>query len=733
MKEPKKGISRRKFMVRTLAGGGGVLLGTLIVGRNPIRRAIYEEAETETSLFYLGNTSDPMIWFEITPDNHITFHSPKVEMGQGNFTGLTQIAAEELGVEINQIKTVHAASATGNIDQLCTGGSTSIAGLWQPLRELAATMREMLIQTAARNWKVSASELTVQKGVISGANHSTTFGEIISENKDWEIPDTPPLKPISEFKFIGQPIKRVDLTEKITGAPIFGMDATFPDMVYGAIVRSDKIGAKFVSADATKAENMPGVIAIVYEDDFVGVVAETYTQAENAKRVIDVKWEISNDLQTTEDLNKAIKVGNGTKQVTQKSGSPEGILDDAREKSDPLFIEQKYSSPIGAHAQMEPNGAVAFFEGDKVTLKISTQVVKLTRSEVADRLGIDEENVNIIPTFLGGGFGRRLHTPHAAQVAVMAKAVGKPVKCFYNRQEEFQNDTFRPPTEHLLRAKLTQNGSIEAIEHNYATGDVMYGSPLVPGIAGTLLGADIGAMRGGAFHYKGIENLQSIFWHIELPFATSWWRSLGLLANTFAIESFMDELAETAGKNPIDFRLQHIEDDDRGKRLKSVIEKVREISGFTQKSENGIGMGFACSTDAGTPCAQVAKVKVDGKKIQILEFYCAIDPGLAVNPDQIKAQVEGCINMGISSSLLEKMYIKDGALQPIIYGPYKMAQMRHSPRVIEVSIINGTGVPGAVGEPPLGPVGAALANAIYNATGKRLRNMPLEEDLKSLQ
>ena len=228
-----------------------------------------------------------------------------------------------------------------------------------------------------------------------------------------------------------------------------------------------------------------------------------------------------------------IKVGQGEPQVIQKEGKAERILEQAEES-----ISAEYSSPIGAHAQLEPNGALAHVEDGKATLMLSTQVIGLTRNEVADRLDIDAEDVNIIPTYLGGGFGRRLHTPHAMQAAVMSKAVGKPVKYYFSRKEEFQHDMFRPPTHHVLKAKLNSEGLIEALEHNFSSGDVGFGSALVPGFAEPILGADIGAIRGGFNQYGAIPNHRAICWRVKLPFATSWWRSLGLLANTFAMESF---------------------------------------------------------------------------------------------------------------------------------------------------------------------------------------------------
>ncbi|MGB0525089.1 MAG: molybdopterin cofactor-binding domain-containing protein [Flammeovirgaceae bacterium] len=715
----KKKISRRKFILRLAAGGTGVILGATYLARNPIRRSVIAGMESAIPA-YMGETSDPLIWFEITKTNEIIFHSPKVEMGQGTFTGLAQIAAEELEVDISQINIVHATTASGNVDATATGGSLSIAGLWQPLRELAATMREMLKNKAASKWGVDVASLTVKDGIVSGNGKSMTYGELVDGETEWEIPETPPLKAMNDYKFVGKPISRVDLIDKVMGAPIFGMDAQLPDMLYGAVVRPDKIGASYVSADTSKAAAMPGVVKIVEEHDFVGVIANSRIEAENAKKTIQVTWKTEKNWES-KDIEDMIQVGKGTPHVIQKTGDAESLLQHGEE-----VITAEFSSPIGAHAQMEPNGAVAYVEEDKATVIISTQVVGITRKEVAARLGFEKEQVNIIPTYLGGGFGRRLHTPNAIQAAVLSKAVGKPVKCFFDRKEEFQNDTFRPPTHHVLKAKLDANGMIEAIEHNLSSGDVAYNSALLPNFVPAMLGGDFGAWRGGLIQYRNIPNYRAISWRVQLPFATSWWRSLGLLANTFAIESFIDELALKANKDPIQYRLDQIQDDKAGERLKQVIQTAAEKGNYSDEVKDGKAMGFAASTDAGTPVAHVVEVSVVDKAIKVHKVTCVIDCGLAVNPDQVRAQCEGSIIMGMSASLYERMYVKNGALRPVIYGPYRMALMRDAPKEIDVVILENDDKPGTVGEPPLGPIAAAIANAVFRITGQRLRDLPLQ-------
>ena len=715
-KTKKKGWSRRKFLVRS-ATGVGVVVGTGYLTRSIWRRYLAEFANT-LEMPYQGSSSSPNIWFELLADNTVILHSPKVEMGQGTFTSLAQMAADELDADLAQIKVVHADTDSGNIDSFSTGGSTSVMGLWQPIREIAATMREMVRTEAAKQLGASPPEVTIENGVASVGSESLTFGEIVAKVSEWEEVDTPELKDISEYKYIGKPIPRIDLYDKVNGVPIFGMDAEMPDMLYGAVLRPHMIDSKLKSADTSEAEGMPGVVKVVKEDDFIGVVAQSYYEAERAKNTIKAEWE-ANQIWQYQDIVDSIKVGKGDRQTVQKSGNVGKYFDDEG------VITAEFLSPIGAHAQIEPNGAVAHVEADKATVMLSTQVVDLTRKEVAGRIGLKKSQVNIKPTYLGGGFGRRLHTPYAMEAAVMSKAVGKPVKSFLSRQEEFQHDTFRPPTHHILKAKLGNDGMIQAIEHQLSSGGVAKGSPILPSFAVPFMGSDLGAWRGGMIQYSGIPNYKTVAWQVELPFATSWWRSLGLLANTFAVESFMDELALAAKKDPVQFRLDQIDDSTAGFRLKEVIKAAADKAGWQDGVNGDRAMGFACSTDANTPCAQVAEVSVKSKEIIVHKVTCAMDPGISVNPDQVKAQCEGSIIMGMSASMLEKMDVVDNQLKPIIYGPYKMARMKHAPKEINVVLLQNADKPGAVGEPPLGPIGAAIANAVFRLTGQRLREMPL--------
>jgi len=709
-------ITRRGFLIK--AGiGTGLAIGLGIASCEPIRRMAAQQVN-EMDWEY-DNDSGPRIWFEILPDSRVRLHSPKVEMGQGVFTGLAVIAAEELYLPPEQIEVVHATTSHGPVDPRGTGASDSTSSLWFVLRELAATVREMLRAQAAEQMGVSVSAVSLKDGQAIAKGQALPYGEIARHARQWEVPsETPPLKSAEAYEYIGRERQRADLRPKVMAAPLFGIDQHAEGMLYGAIARSEHFDATFKGAKAGKAAEMPGVVQVVIEADFAGVVATSRVAAEQACEALQVDWEANTSWQQ-EDLEAMVQVGEGTEVTIQKEGRVSRALRNGE------LIEQSYRTPMAAHAHLEPNGALAIVESDSATIYIGTQIPQHTRTEVAERLGLEEAQVNILPQYLGGGFGRRLHTPNAMQAAVLARAVGRPVHCFWSRQAEFQNGYLRPLTHHVLRATLRGDGLIDAIEHNTASGDVAFNTPILPDFAKPFLGVDFGGWRGGMVQYKAIPNYRVNAYRCPMPLKTSWWRGLGLLANTFAIESFMDELAEQAGWDAVEFRLAQIRQDRQGRALSGVIRAAAEAAGWGQKLPDGHAHGFACSTDAHTPVAQVVEASLKGGQLKVHRVTCAIDPGLAINPDGIRAQCEGAIVQGLSSALLERMFVKDGQLLPTMYGAYPIAMMQHAPRDIEVLIRESGNKPSGVGEPPLGPIAAAVANAAYQLTGRRVREMPL--------
>lgn len=720
------GISRRKFIITS----GITTLGALAIGVScsPIRRTIASFANT-AELGYNGNTDDPMIWFEITPDNSVIIYSPKVEMGQGIFTGIAQLVAEELEVDIAKISVTTAPTASGNVDPFATGGSLSMIGLWEPVRELAATMREMMISEASIQLNLPKSSLYAQNGSIISETQEITYASIIQQHSGkWDIPRAPKLKSKDDFSVIGKGVKRVDLAEKVFGTANFGIDIQLENLKYACIIHPPTFNAKRISVNSSQAELLPGVEQIVIDEHFIAVIADSVIIAEDAKRLIEINWSTS-EIWNQNDIEELVSVGNGEDYEIQKEGSVSSIF----KKDSSKILELEFRSPLGAHAQMEPCGATVDVQKDSATVYMSTQTPKAIAEQVAEAIQMDKDKVNVITSYLGGGFGRRLLDQNAVIAAKLSKRIGKPVKLMNSRKDEFQTDPMRPPTHHIVKAVLHPDGNIQAFQHQVASGNVAFGSGMVPGIIEKMIGADIGAWRGGMIQYKKIPNYSAICWMNPLPFPTSSWRALGLLANTFAIESTLDELALSSNQNPIEFRLNHISTDEAGIRLRNTILKCQEEANYTDSvfKANGydIAMGFACSTDVNTPCAHIAEVSLDNNNIIIHKVTCTIDAGLAVNPDQIKAQCEGAINMGVSAALYEYAYVENSKILPTIYGPYKMSTLKQAPREINVHILEGTGSPGGIGEPPLGPTAAAISNAIRRLTGKRITQMPIADNL----
>ena len=718
-------LNRRNFLIKT-GVGLGLLVGIGVVGCGPLRRKIAHKADQEPGGY--KNDSSPELWFELKPDGELIIHSPKMEMGQGIFTAIAQIAAEELEADWKQIKVIHASSINRPMDALSTGGSLSVSSLYTPLREVAAMMRELIKANAAILLGVPASTLTVKEGVVSGKSKSMTFGEIASKTTNWKIEVVKPiLKSASEFKLIGKALPRLDLEVKVKGQAVYGIDSTFPNMLYGSVARPPVFGAKFKGVEVGNVTSMSGVVKVVVEKDFVGVVATSRIEAEDAKRQLKIDWKISDKLVQQSDVEAIVKVGVGNGVMIQKEGKTSGYIQESG------VVVKEYFSPLGVHAQIEPNGAAAFYQNGAVVVKMSTQVVKVTQKNVAEALDIDKEKVDIQTQYIGGGFGRRLQTPHAVEAALMSRAVGKPVHVFFERTEEFQNGFLRPPSHNVLKAKLNPDGSILAMEHHAASSDVAFNSalfvellkPVPASMIKMIVGADIGAWRGGMIHYLNIPNYNTTAWHKELPFQTSWWRGLGLLPNTFAIESFMDELAHQTKQDPLNFRLRHLANDPRSETIKGVLKAAAEKSNWGKALPGGRARGLACSIDVNTPVAQVVEVEIVNGEIKVRKVFCAIDPGFIINPDGVKAQTEGAIIMGLSATMFEEVTIKDGKVTPNNYGYYPIAMMKDAPE-IEVILLSNGDAPRGVGEPPIGPIGAAIANAVFALTGKRLNRMPLK-------
>jgi len=707
-------VSRRGFLIGLGVAGAGLALGVTL-GWPEVQHQIAKQFEGASAPG--GLTDDPLLWFDVLPDGRIRLYLTKVEMGQGVHTSLAQIAIEELEIPWEQLEIVQAPTGVGPADTMGTAGSSSVSSYWDPLRRAAATLREMLRAEAALQLGVSAGELVAREGGFESESDRITYGELAQSEINWQVPENEvPLKATAQFQIVGQPVPRVDLPDKITGQAVYGFDARLYGMLYGAVARPPMIGAELKSAQPGEAASRPGVQQVVIEDDFVGVIATTRQAAWSSISFLDLEWK-EDHVWEQEELEEIVTVGGPGGVTLQREGKASSI------KPDDASFSAEYRTPFASHAPLEPQAALADVTPDRVRVWISTQTQYSIRGQIAKALDRDEENVEIIPTYLGGGFGRKAGNEVGLEAARLSAAAGAPVHVGWNRADEMQHSYLRPLTQHHLSAIL-QGDRLEAMQHQQASGDVFF--YFLPEIAAQVLGADFGAFRGASIFYE-IPNRRAEIWRRKLPVPTGWWRGLGLLANTFAVESFMDELAHAAGQDPLAFRLAYMPDSEAGQRMRAVLEAAAERAEWGTPLPPGRGRGIACSIDVDTVVAEVTEVSVneDTGEVQVHRVTAAMDPGRVINPDGARAQVEGAIMMGISSALIEEITVRAGQIEQANFDTYPLLTIAQAPVVETILLAAPDGRPRGVGEPPIGPIAAAIANAVYAASGARVRQLPL--------
>jgi len=709
-------LTRRKFLIGLGTLTGGVAVG-LPLGLPYLRRQAFRFLSQGGPPS--GNIDgEPQLWFEFTDQNLLNINVTKVEMGQGAHTALGQLAAEELEVPWENVRVFQAGTLLGPIDSFGTGGSSSVSGLFTPLRQLAANYRFMLTQAAEEHLN---NTVTLNKGVfVDPDGNEITLSAASRLEREWVAPETDaPLKSINDFKLIGKSVPRVDIVSKLTAQPMYSYDMTSANNTtyYGAVARPPVVGAQMQDVDANKAKSLERIISIVLQDNFVGVVAEDRETAIDTIRAININWKLPRlienddiDLLLDPDSNKAVEL--------KRAGDSTSALEDSN------TISAEYSTPLAATAPLEPQSSLAELGDDGIMyVRTPTQFPNQTTSAVAEAIGFDEDKVDVTPTYLGGGFGRRQRAESAVEAAILAIESGLPVHIGWTRSDEFLFDRFRPPTKHKLRGILNTQGTIEALEHRQSSGDVLFSE--LPEIAGSIAGSDFGATRGIDVTYN-IPNLKLYAHRAKLPIATSAWRGLGLLANTFANESFVDELAFHANQDPLQFRLDHL-NGETGSLVRNALLHVAKMSKWEelqQSTKEGSGMGIACCVDYGTIVAQVVQVEINKDTISVPRVWSVMDSGLVVNPNGAKNQVEGNIIWGLGSALKEEITFNKGIPSAKNFGDYQLLRIDESPEIF-VDLLPSDRPPQGVGEPAIGPIPAALANAIFAATGKRIRKLPL--------
>lgn len=717
MSKEKKSFSRRKFLQKGVIVLGGTVVASYFAC-SPTRRFMAQKVES-MDVPALMSSLQADFWFEILPDNTILLKSPKIELGQGVFTGLAMLAAEELDVQYEQIKVEHANTKSGLVDEMNTGGSSSTSSLYEPIREVAATMREILKTAAAKKWGVKVSEIETQKGTLIAGTNKMTYAEIAKETKEWKVPKTPELRLKSAFKIVGKSVKRTDLKAKVMGTAKYTLDSELPDMLYAVLLQSPYLNGTIKTIDTKEAETSAGVVKVVQEGELVAVVGNTFYAADSAFKKLKVEWNIPNKIQQAE-LMQLVTVGNGKEVNIQKEGSAKGII--AAKKAS--VFKQEYRTPMAAHAQMEVNAAIAHVESDKALIIAGTQGPKVVMDAVSKALGLDKDKIEVQTPLVGGGFGRKAVKGLYIEAALISKAVGKPIKLYNSRQQEFQNSLYRPNTHHVLQAIIAENGEIEAITHDQATPDNLknlMGSDLLVKV----LGADFVSAGHGASIMYNIKNKSVSIWNTEVPIPIGIWRGVGMFPNAFAIESFINELAHQTKKDPIAFRIGLLQDEDKiSVRSKKVLETLIEKSGWNTPKAEGIGRGIAIGNDRKTIAAAAIEVAIIEGKIVVKKVTQVMDVGVSINPEGIKQQIEGATMMGIGASLYEEVTVKDGQIEQSYFSQYPMVTLADTPEITCI-ILEGDDIPYGVGEPPLAPIAPAISGAVLDLTGQALRSLPL--------
>lgn len=728
-------MNRRDFLKLSAASSGGLMLSLNLTACAGTPTGYSEERGAWTA----------DAWLELTPDNRVFFTLARVEMGQGTYTGLTTLIAEELGVAPERIQVRFAPVGKEYINPAIklqmTGGSTSLATSWQPLRVAGACAREMLVSAAARIWAVSAADCQVDDGQVLHPNGSDAlkFGQLVELAAKETVPDEPALKPANEWKYIGKSRGRLDALAKSTGTAQYGIDVELPGMVYAVVTRPPRYGATVASFDASESLAMPGVLEVFEIEQGVALVADKYWRARKAQQALKIEWNTAEALSASnasvmEFYRKAADEDPGV------SEREEGDIDEAFESASRV-VEVSYEQPYLAHATMEPMNATALYHGDRMEIWAPTQAPDLGRIAVARVTDLSPGDVDIHTTFLGGGFGRRLTQDFIAEAAAVAYKVNKPVKLIWSREEDTRHDLYRPAMLHRMKASISGD-RVTGWHHQivgpqildwYVRNAAPAQYPWAPKFLYDTLGKvglmaeglatpkDTSAIEGAVEYPYQVANLEVRHTHCDPGVPITWWRSVGYSHNGFAVETFMDELAHETGQDPFQFRRDLLQHDPRHL---GVLERAAELAGWGTPLAEGRARGIAVHRSFGTYVAQVVEASIEGGAIHVHRVACAVDCGQVVNPDIVRDQIESGVIFGLTAALYGNITLENGAVKESNFHDYQVLRNHQRPEV-EVAIIDSAEAPTGVGEPGVPPVLPALGNALFALTGKRQRTLPL--------
>ena len=699
--------SRRSFLKTSAAVTGGLMLGFNLPG-------------TQGEAMAAGTVHTPNAWVHIADNNVITLLSARSEMGQGVYTSMPMLIAEELHVDISQIKVAAAPPDAVFVNALLgaqiTGGSTSVRDGWLKLRVAGAQVREMLITAAAARWAVDRDLVRADKGMIYGPKGlKSTYGELAEAAARMPVPEKPPMKDPKDFKIVGKRTKRVDTPAKVNGTAEFGIDVKLPGMVYASLAQCPVIGGTVKSFDSGKAKAVAGVIDVVQITDGVAVVATSWWQAKKARDLLTIQWDEGagaalSDASVIDGTRQALKTGK-VLEITKPQGDVAAAFKGAAK-----VLEAEYVIPMQAHAPLEPMNFTAHVQGNKALLIGPTQFQQGAQGAVAGALGLKPEDVTLQTTFLGGGFGRRLELDFIVQAAQISKAVNKPVKLLWTREDDMTHDFYRPAGVNQLKAGLDASGKPVALHFKVASQSVTQRAFGLPKDTMDPFMAEA-AVAG-----YNIANTQHDLVIHDTGVRVGYWRAVSHNMNAFANESFMDELAKSAGKDPYAYRMSLL----AGKpRFANVLKLAADKAGWGKPVAKGRALGIALMEGYDTYMAQVAEVSVDANgEVQVHRVTVAADMGHMVNPDTVEAQLQSSVIFGIGATLKHQITMTNGRVQETNYHNYQLLRMNETPK-IDIVLVKSTENPGGIGEPATAVVAPAIANAVAQLTGKRVRRLPI--------
>ena len=699
--------SRRDFLKVSGLAAGGLLMGVALPGQHTTANAA-------------GLVHTPNAWVHIADDNTITLLSARSEMGQGVYTSMPMLIAEELNIDVKKIQVAFAPPGKDYVNALLgaqlTGGSTSVRDGWLRLRVAGAQVREMLVSAAAKEWQVKPSQVKAADGMLSGPGGRTaSYGQMAAAAAQLPVPAKPSIKPASAFKVVGQRIPRLDTPSKVNGSAKFGIDVVLPGMVYATVIQCPVIGGKAKSIDGAQAKAMPGVSHVIAIGGDVAVVADTWWHAKKAAEKVVVQWDEGPGAALSSEgaiasTRAAAKSGKVIPITKPKGNMAEGMRTAAK------IVSAEYVSPLQSHSPLEPMNFTAHVTDKGAHLIGGTQFQQGVQGAVAGALGMKPEQVTCETTFLGGGFGRRLELDFVIQAALVSKAIGKPVKVVWTREEDMTHDFYRPVGVMQIQAGLDAKGVPQAMHYTVASQSI---TQRAFGLPKDILDP---FMAEASVAPYDVPNTQHDLIIHDTGLRVGYWRAVSHNMNVFANESFVDELAANAGVDPVQFRMNMLKGQDRYMR---VLALAASKAGWGKPLPAGHAHGVALMEGYGSYMAQVAEISMnkDGS-VRVHRVTVAADVGMMVNPDTVEAQIQSGIIFGMGAVLKHQIHVRNGRVEQENFNTYEPVRMFEAP-AIDIHLVKSQENPGGIGEPSTAVIGPAVANAVAKLTGKRVRQMPL--------